>query len=516
MKSILCFVVLHNIVESLISKIYLPFLISYGLNIKEDYISNHKELYFLLKITSWFMLFLYSQQTIYNLLYSKTIDKNSTGLSIIYVKHILDIIITPNMQVIHYEQSRVIMWIFTTPLMLKMLSDENHISLYDLNTHYHILSIVPHIFIVPLKGHAIYIWSTLLLSIPGILFMKTLYKFKNLNFANLYLLIWVVFMTINILETTRVCNTVIIHAFYNIADTIFKFTFSFVISNYNEKEIRFRETIDLQSVNFISNVLTCIKKFEHDNVKLTPICDNLIKYCTKKFADKLPTTNSRLKLELLQKILPLDFDKDYVERNMSTGTLTNKSYTFICVMFMDIVNYTELANKFDSDSIFKLLDSIYHCFDNLIKKYSHLQKIETIGDAYMVVGDIYRQELNHKVVVKEIILLAMEFIKEIKTINTPDNSLLCIRIGITLGTVNVGILGNEIPRLCIVGNTVNMASRLQSTADSDTIQLSRHIYEQADEIDFGKPVEFITKENVFLKNLGSVVTYNICPPPAPH
>ena len=90
----------------------------------------------------------------------------------------------------------------------------------------------------------------------------------------------------------------------------------------------------------------------------------------------------------------------------------------------------------------------------------------------------------------------MEFIKEIKTINTPDNSLLCIRIGITLGTVNVGILGNEIPRLCVVGNTVNMASRLQSTADSDTIQLSRHIYEQADEIDFGKPVEFITKENV--------------------
>jgi class 3 adenylate cyclase len=140
-----------------------------------------------------------------------------------------------------------------------------------------------------------------------------------------------------------------------------------------------------------------------------------------------------------------------------------------------------------------------------------LQKIETIGDAYMVVGDIFRQENNHHIVIKEIILLAIEFMSEIKNIKTPDDAPLCIRIGINLGTVNVGILGNEIPRLCVVGNAVNVAARLQSTADADTIQISRHIYEKTEEINFGIKIDCVEKDNIFLKNIGSVTTYNIYP-----
>ena len=181
-------------------------------------------------------------------------------------------------------------------------------------------------------------------------------------------------------------------------------------------------------------------------------------------------------------------------------------------MFVDIVNYTELANKYkNTNTMFNLLNDVYNHFDNIIKKYLHLQKIETIGDAYMVVGDIYRIELNHKIVIKEIIILGLEFIKEIKKIKTPDNIPLGIRIGITLGNVNIGILGNEIPRLCVVGNAVNVASRLQCTGEPDTIQLSRHIYEQLEEIDFDIEFDIITKENVFLKNLGSRTTYIISP-----
>jgi class 3 adenylate cyclase len=108
-------------------------------------------------------------------------------------------------------------------------------------------------------------------------------------------------------------------------------------------------------------------------------------------------------------------------------------------------------------------------------------------------------------------MLGLDFIKEIKNINTPNGSPLSIRIGINLGPVNVGILGSEVPRLCVVGNAVNVTSRLQSTADADTIQMSRHVYEQAQEIDFGFPIEIIEKNNVFLKNIGSTTTYNIFP-----
>ena len=155
------------------------------------------------------------------------------------------------------------------------------------------------------------------------------------------------------------------------------------------------------------------------------------------------------------------------------------------------------------------MNSIYVKFDIIIKRYSHLQKIETIGDAYMIVGDIFRDCNNYKIALKEIILLSLEFIKEIKTIRTPDNQPISIRIGIHIGSVVVGILGNELPRLCVVGNTVNMASRLQSTAEENTIQISESMYEFVKNIYFGLDIEFTKKENIFLKNIGSVNTYNI-------
>jgi guanylate cyclase len=112
-------------------------------------------------------------------------------------------------------------------------------------------------------------------------------------------------------------------------------------------------------------------------------------------------------------------------------------------------------------------------------------------------------------VIKEILLFAFEILNEIKTIKTPDNEPLLIRIGINMGNVSIGILGIELPRLCVVGNAVNMAARLQSTADVDTIQLSTHIYEQLEEIEFDIEFEITKKENVFLKNMGSITSYNI-------
>ena len=257
---------------------------------------------------------------------------------------------------------------------------------------------------------------------------------------------------------------------------------------------------------------------------ITTQCNNFIEFTTQRFLVKIPENKTILEQELLRKILPFNFDKEYIASQltdqMTTATANatttynanTKQFNMICVLFTDIVNYTELARKYDDNVIFQLLYSVYTSFDTIIKKYPHLQKIETIGDSYMVVGDIFRTTNNHFIVIKEIILFAMEIVAEIKKIQTPDNKPLSIRIGIHMGNVIVGILGNEIPRLCVVGNSVNMASRLQSTAEIDTIQISRHIYEKIEEIDFDKPIEFITKENVFLKNIGSITTYNIVPP----
>jgi class 3 adenylate cyclase len=106
-------------------------------------------------------------------------------------------------------------------------------------------------------------------------------------------------------------------------------------------------------------------------------------------------------------------------------------------------------------------------------------------------------------------MFAFDILKVIKLIETPDNKQLSLRIGIHIGSVSIGILGSDIPRLCVVGNTVNVASRLQSTSDVDTIQFTKHIYQQLADIDFDIKFDIEKKESVFLKNIGSVTTYNI-------
>jgi len=194
-----------------------------------------------------------------------------------------------------YELNRGIMWIFTTPIMLKMYCDANDLSLWDINIHYHIIAIAPHVFVIPFKNKPIYLLSTILLSIPEVFFLKSLHKYKQLPFTNLYILIWVVFMLINILDITQLYSPAVIHALYNLADTLCKFICIVVISNYNEQEIIVRDNMDLQSVQFVSHVIKSIKEFEKNNIKLTPFCRDLMLYCKKKFVNKIPKSNEKLK-----------------------------------------------------------------------------------------------------------------------------------------------------------------------------------------------------------------------------
>ena len=505
-------IVLYYNIDIIIKHLYLPYTNQYN----NELISSNEGLCFLLNTTSCFMFFLYSYTLLYGLFISKIIDKPSIILMFIYLKHLIDVFFIKDITIIEYEISRGLMWTFTTPLMLKMYCDTNDFTLKDINIHYHIIAIVSHNFFIPLKHNykKIYFYSVYVCFIPELLFLKTLYSYRNLPFTNVFILIWAIFLFINMLDMSGLFNPIFIHGLYNLADTLCKFVCNVVISNYNEQEIIFRDNMDLQSVDFATHVIKTITYYENENKNITPFCNKIIKYSKKKFMNKIPKTDERLKLELLKKILPFDLDTNYINKSLSERdneipSGSNIKFTNICILFVDIINYTEIAKKYNGDIIFKLLNNIYIRYDNIIKNYKRLQKIETIGDAYMVVGDIYRREPNHILVIKDIILLGMEFIKDIKNIKTPDEVPLSIRIGINMGSVNIGILGNEIPRLCVVGNTVNVASRLQTTAEEDTIQISNHIYENIKKNDMKLDINFIKKENVFLKNIGSVTTYNI-------
>jgi class 3 adenylate cyclase len=251
-----------------------------------------------------------------------------------------------------------------------------------------------------------------------------------------------------------------------------------------------------------------INIYIEENVSLSNQSRIIISNIKNKLLSIIPVNKDFLEKELLKKILPFGLDNHYIKNNNNNN---GSPFSMVCVLFTDIVNYTELANRYDDQTIFRLLNNVYILFDNIIKKYRYIQKIETIGDAYMAVGDIYKSTKDQNMIIKEIILFALELIREIKAIKTPDKKPLQIRVGINIGDVSIGILGNENPRLCVVGNTVNMASRLQSTADIDTIQISENIYEYIKNINFDNNIQIKKKEKVFLKNIGSVTTYNIIP-----
>ena len=499
------YIFLYCNAADILNKLYLS---NFATVTNNELIQYNTNFYYSITNQNSFALLVYSIYIIKNCIHYNSTNNNSIVLAFIYIKYILNSFLSDDMTMSQYESNRNMMWLFATPFMLKMYCDINNLKLHEINIQYHIIPTAIHIFIYPFKYTPIFYWFTGVSWIMLLFFIKTLYIKRNLTFTNIYLFIWTIFMCLNLIDTFQIIDNYSINIYYSYADMISKMMTSIIVNDYNEKELTQINSMDLQSVQFISYMIKHIKKYKNENAIITQPCNHFISFITQRFLAKIPENKVALEQELLKKILPFNFGKYYI----ANANTTAKQFNMICVLFTDIVNYAELAKKYDDKTIFKMLYSIYTVFDNVIKKYPHLQKIETIGDAYMVVGDIFRNAVNHKVVVKEIILFALDVVKEIKIIKTPDNVPLSIRIGINMGNVSIGILGNEIPRLCVVGNTVNMAARLQSTANIDTIQLSIHVYEQLENIEFDDiKFEIITKENVFLKNIGSVTTYNILP-----
>ena len=510
---IILYVFLYCNADFILNKLYLS---NYSTLLNNELIQNNSNFNYSLLNLNLFVISIYSIYLINKVVFYKSINRTSTSLALIYIKYTLNSFLNNNITIYQHEFSRIVMWLFATPLMLKMYCDINSIKLRDINIQCHIIPVVINVFIYPYRNETIYFYFTGVSWVLLLFFMKTLYEKRNLIFTNICLFIWSIFMCLNIIELFQLTDRYSLNIYYSFADMISKLTTCIMIDDCIEKEVIQLNNIDLQSVQFISYMITHINKYKTDIIVITAKCNSLVDSTRKSFLLKIPQDKTILEQELLNKILPFGFDKEYIATTNASllvgGEASAKQFNMICVLFTDIVNYTELAQKYDDIIIFQLLNNVYISFDKIIKKYSHLQKIETIGDAYMVVGDIFRNTINHNLVINEILSFAIDIIKEVKKIKTPDNIPLCIRVGINIGSVSIGILGNELPRLCVVGNAINMAARLQSTAEIDTIQISRDVYEQLENIEIDKKYEFIIKENVFLKNMGSVTTYNIPPP----
>jgi len=149
------------------------------------------------------------------------------------------------------------------------------------------------------------------------------------------------------------------------------------------------------------------------------------------------------------------------------------SFAEVTVLFADIVNFTQLSERIPATELVQLLNEIFSIFDQLSEDHG-LEKIKTIGDAYMVVGGLPTPRSDHALAVIE---MALGMQQALYQLSSQKGEALSIRIGINTGPVVAGVIGTKKFIYDLWGDTVNTASRMESHGIAGAIQVTSSTYE---------------------------------------
>jgi class 3 adenylate cyclase len=177
--------------------------------------------------------------------------------------------------------------------------------------------------------------------------------------------------------------------------------------------------------------------------------------------------------KLLSNVLP----KNTADEIMAKGKATKIKYNFVTVLFSDIQGFTKIAEEMNPEVLIDELDKFFFYFDSVVEKHG-IEKIKTIGDAYMCAGGIPEKNRTNPV---EIILAALEMQQYMTNLKASTEiegmKFWDIRIGIHTGTVVAGVVGQKKLSYDIWGDTVNTASRMESSGEGGKINISGTTYE---------------------------------------
>ena len=174
--------------------------------------------------------------------------------------------------------------------------------------------------------------------------------------------------------------------------------------------------------------------------------------------------------QLLQEILPVSV----IQRLNEGPRLIYDQHPEVSIVFTDIVGFTDLASSVPTKDLIEMLDKLFNIFDTLSDKHG-VYKVETIGDAYMVVaGHEASSKGDHAI---RTVRMAADMVAAASCMTMPNGKPLKIRAGVHSGPAFSGVVGWKRPRFCMFGDTVNVASRMESTSFSSCVQLSNGTHE---------------------------------------
>nr|WP_291989279.1 adenylate/guanylate cyclase domain-containing protein [Candidatus Accumulibacter sp. ACC007] len=199
---------------------------------------------------------------------------------------------------------------------------------------------------------------------------------------------------------------------------------------------------------------------------------------------------------LLLNILPAPI----AERLKNSSQPIADGFAEVSVMFADIVNFTRVAEGMAPQQVFAMLNKIFSCFDELAEKYG-LEKIKTIGDAYMVAGGLNDARSDFSGALAEMALEMCQLLHDDLQLNEMR---LELRIGIGTGPVVAGVVGKKKFIYDLWGDTVNIASRVTSEGAPGVVQVDERTYRRLQQ-----RFEFHQAQTIYLKGKGNMVVHRL-------
>ncbi|KAG5668928.1 hypothetical protein PVAND_016837 [Polypedilum vanderplanki] len=206
--------------------------------------------------------------------------------------------------------------------------------------------------------------------------------------------------------------------------------------------------------NIFDNIMLLMEKYASN-------LEELVQERTNQLVEEKKKTEG-----LLLRMLP----KSVAETLICGHQLNAEYYDCVTIMFSDLVGFTEICSTSTPHEVVEMLNFLYSLMDSIITNFD-CYKIETIGDAYMVCSGAPIRNEDHAL---QVASLALNIMEKVSTLEIPHKKgeFFKIRMGLHSGQVVAGIVGDKMPRYCLFGDSVNTASRMESTSEPLKIQIS--------------------------------------------